>query len=351
MSNLSRILKYMQDEKSKELFEARMKYAVTGNLSYIYEAIHKDEDVSYRGCDIKQLYEFYHDKNFVIYGASSSGLHTFFILEHSVLKNRVIAFCDSDERKQGNTILNIPIVPPSDPIMKDRNTLVIIASDYLLDIYRTLLYFGVQRSNIYIFSCYGRIDATCGFQYFDYFQPKEDEVFVDAGSYNLDSSIQFIKWTKNNYSKIFAFEAEKQHYEYCKNYLDNHKISRIKLFNNALWKDDTLINIDAKLNGQSSIVTTTTNSNYEITSAVKLDTILSNERVSFIKMDIEGAECEALEGSKSILQTQKPRLAISIYHKQFDFYTVPEYLLEFGYDKFAIRHYSPQHHETILYAW
>lgn len=75
------------------------------------------------------------------------------------------------------------------------------------------------------------------------------------------------------------------------------------------------------------------------------------DKVDFIKMDIEGAELNALMGAKQILQRDKPNLAICIYHNCIDFITIPEFLrkLDLGY-KFYTGHHRPWYAETVIYA-
>lgn len=59
-----------------------------------------------------------------------------------------------------------------------------------------------------------------------------------------------------------------------------------------------------------------------------MDEFLKNEKVTFIKMDIEGLEMKAIKGASKIIKEQKPRLAICIYHKPDDFVSIPALLLE-----------------------
>lgn len=75
------------------------------------------------------------------------------------------------------------------------------------------------------------------------------------------------------------------------------------------------------------------------------------EKVTFIKMDVEGAELEALKGARKTIMKHHPRLAISIYHKPEDIWEIPAYILSLSEDyRFYIRHYQFSKNETILYA-
>ena len=75
------------------------------------------------------------------------------------------------------------------------------------------------------------------------------------------------------------------------------------------------------------------------------------ERVDFIKMDIEGSELEALKGAKNTIKRHKPRLAICIYHKIEDFYTIPKYIKELVPEyKLYVKHHTDREWETVLYA-
>ena len=56
---------------------------------------------------------------------------------------------------------------------------------------------------------------------------------------------------------------------------------------------------------------------------ITLDEILQNVNPTVIKMDIEGAEPEALEGAKNIIQQAKPILAISVYHYPDHLWQIP----------------------------
>lgn len=49
----------------------------------------------------------------------------------------------------------------------------------------------------------------------------------------------------------------------------------------------------------------------------------SADTVDFLKLDVEGAEAEALAGAKKLLLREEPNLAVSLYHRTDDLITLP----------------------------
>lgn len=79
--------------------------------------------------------------------------------------------------------------------------------------------------------------------------------------------------------------------------------------------------------------------------------MLAGKRVTFLKLDIEGAEMEALRGAGQIIRTQKPKLAVSVYHRRDDIWRIPMLLLSYVPTyRFYLRVYSFTGKDTVLYA-
>ncbi len=84
---------------------------------------------------------------------------------------------------------------------------------------------------------------------------------------------------------------------------------------------------------------------------VALDDVLSGFRPTLIKMDIEGAEPDALRGARRLITDYRPGLAISVYHRPDHLWQIPLMLHHWqsGY-QFYLRAHAFDGFDTILYA-
>jgi hypothetical protein len=77
----------------------------------------------------------------------------------------------------------------------------------------------------------------------------------------------------------------------------------------------------------------------------------SVKQIDFIKMDIEGAELDALIGAERTIRSYRPQLAISVYHSLQDLVRIPKWIasLDLGYE-FHLDHFTIHQEETILFS-
>ena len=179
------------------------------------------------------------------------------------------------------------------------------------------------------------------------------EVFVDAGMYNGDTIFDFIAHVKGKYRHIYGFEANQNVFNKYKERLKG--LHNATLEDKGLWSHETVLAFGEGVESSSSFVTEyyTKSDAMAVTSLDKyfLD-IPKPQWPTFIKIDIEGAEYEALLGAKVIIQAAKPKMAISVYHKTEDFWRIPELLKKYHPEySFFLRHYSSDDaREYVLYA-
>ena len=182
-------------------------------------------------------------------------------------------------------------------------------------------------------------------QYVDVFAPAENEVVIDAGAYIGDTALRFLKWGGDRIAKIYSFELDPGN---TAKYEENLRAfsGKVQLVEKGTWDKDEAITISS--GGAGSHI----DGEGDITSGLTaIDSIVGNERVTFIKMDVEGAELKSLMGARNTIIKNHPRLAVCVYHKVRDIYEIPEYILSLVPEyRFYLRHYSSNGWETVLYA-
>jgi FkbM family methyltransferase len=180
-------------------------------------------------------------------------------------------------------------------------------------------------------------------QYFEDFLAlqKEGEVFFDVGGFDGYTSLEFIHRCPQ-YSGVHIFEPEPTNIEVTKTKLNNYK--NIYFYPYGLSNRSQTLRFDVK--GSSSRVSEQGNIKIKVE---PLDDLL-DEPLSFLKMDIEGGEIEALEGAKQTIIKYHPRLAISVYHRHDDFWRIPELILSYHRNyKIFLRYYTEGVTETVMF--
>lgn len=194
-------------------------------------------------------------------------------------------------------------------------------------------------------------------QYFDpeLIKLKEDEVFVDAGAYIGDTAEQFLEACNGKFEKAFLFELDPVIYEkLCQNVkqLNANSTGAGVIECRPYGLSDFTGQVEiVSGDSTSSVAGRQRRSGGVVAKVTTIDESLSGEDVSFIKMDIEGAEMSALRGSRSLIENRKPLLAICIYHGILDLLNVPLYLKVLVPEyQIYIRHYTDESLETVCYA-
>jgi FkbM family methyltransferase len=254
----------------------------------------------------------------------------------------------------GQTINGISICSPVEFVGNtelNNNTIVIIDNMRLSNVFFNELFeLGFPQERIYrtkddiIRTAFGNI-------YYDLEEMtiSDNEVFIDAGSFNGETTIEFINTVHGKYKKIYACEPMTDMYDLSYKKLADYndvEIHKVALGNEC--RETTFAQSFSGLMGSRI----GENGDYvEIVQIDTIDHILKGERASFIKMDIEGAELDALKGAEFTLRTYKPNLAISLYHNNEDLYEIPLWIKSVVPDyEFYLRHYSNKRWDLVLYC-
>ena len=159
-----------------------------------------------------------------------------------------------------------------------------------------------------------------------------------------------MNWTQHNYKKIYAIEADTEIYLELKKFVNKHDYENVELFNVGVWNEKGVLSFDNNTEDPtSSSISTEGNIKIDVDS---LDHLIANGKVDFIKMDIEGAELNALHGAENLIKQNKPILAVCVYHKADDLIKIPQYIKKLNekYKLYLRKHKRFSSCELVLYA-
>lgn len=231
-----------------------------------------------------------------------------------------------------NTILTQLETINCEKILPNENDIYSIRVYNLIEIYKHRLDKSIFEPNCFLDALekgylegrvrYGFNAGLVNSYFYNDIKVEQNDIVIDAGAscpkYGDGTTIYFANMTTAN---VYAFEPNPEAFAD----LEQQSVQRknIKLFNAALGekKGKTYFKIDKS----ASCV-----KDFSDTDSIEVELISIDEaiegRVDFVKMDIEGAELDALKGAKNTIKTYKPKLSICIYHKPEDIYTIPEYI-------------------------
>ena len=317
--------------------------------------------------------------------------------------SKIRGVCDLDVRKYGTTVLGIPICSPQ--VLKEivgkqgaQQLFVLITCTHADRIIPELESFGFNERNYGIF-CIDRSNSLDEFsnyyhshkndfemiyniledekskvcfsnlinfrlsgdlhylreisdnieeQYFDKeLIDLDNAIYLDCGAYDGDTVKWIDRYSNGRYSKIISLEADPQIFaKLCK----NASVKRdVYCLNKAVWSEESELSFSSIPDALGNYVTADGNI---VVKADKIDSIVGLEKISHIKMDIEGAEIPALLGAFNTIEKNHPVLAICVYHRVDDYIRIPLLIkaMNPGY-RLYFRHYKVSDAwETVCYA-
>jgi FkbM family methyltransferase len=171
-----------------------------------------------------------------------------------------------------------------------------------------------------------------------------DEIYVDGGTYTGDSIQLFIEHVGGRYRKIYGFEPDARTFQVLQQRLGSTR--DVELHNCGLYSSCGMLGFAADSSRAAKI---DQQSATQIRVA-SLDEVVK-DGATFIKMNIEGAEIDALDGARRTIANWAPKLAISAYHRPADLWRLCELIriLNSRY-RLSLRQHDGGIIETVIYA-
>ncbi|MBB6145675.1 FkbM family methyltransferase [Silvibacterium bohemicum] len=175
----------------------------------------------------------------------------------------------------------------------------------------------------------------------------DSEVFVDCGAFDGDSIQSFLEETKNNFTHIYGFEPDPANFAKLQEYVSlQPKRDSISVRRAAVGATAGVVTFS----GEGSEASRVGKGDMAV-DCVVLDEVLAGTQPTYIKMDIEGSELDALTGARGIIERRTPVLAICTYHLQDHLWKIPLLIKSFS-DNYAffLRPHLLEGWDLVTYA-
>ncbi len=295
----------LQDETSKKIYKHRLLYSLLGEREELKEMV----ETCVSGGDVVRDQKDLEGRKVCYYGAGAGGLWM-------VRYNRNVPFLI--DRYRTGTLKGLPI-------------LSLDAFLELPDCKEYLIIITVSKAEF-------RQEIAADLEL-------KNECFADVGALDGETTEYFLSHFENGHA--YVLEPNPEQFSVTAERLRD--CPEVELFPYGAYDENTTLRFDTE-EGNEGGAKVSESGDIEI-EVRRLDGLLENRPVTFLKMDIEGSELAALRGAERIIREQRPKLAICVYHKPEDMWEIPSLILQYDPDyKLYLRHYSLCDLETVLYA-
>lgn len=186
----------------------------------------------------------------------------------------------------------------------------LLCDDMSKRVYENVISFKLTGELSYLRSVFSRKDEA----FENILRLGNDESYLDLGAYRGDTIDELLHYA-GGYSYITALEPDRKTFYKLKAHVGDMK--NVRLFRMGIWSEDADIPFsDGEGRGSAA-------GGESMAAVTKIDTLYSVRRVSYIKMDVEGSERQALIGGEKTIRRDRPKLNIAAYHRSEDIFSLP----------------------------
>ncbi len=362
------------------------------------------KDVEKRVKEIKDREFDFHNLNFVLFGAGRSSS----VIYKKIKDNyNIVGFSDNSSKKWENEHEGLKVLNPSD--LKSIDNLLVVVTvtgqhydsiikqlqslgiryityfelclcenfEKFSDVYENLLidefskktYCNIVLSHLLCSESLLK-EVFVRNQYFEVSEfnlLSQNEIFVDCGAFVGDTIESFLINKVATFDTIYAFEPTEKTFRAM-------SIRKDRLLKEWALDDDRIVLVQKAVGSENGSIILNETVNVETTNSISkvdfgnrknientitmqvttIDKYFENieNKPTFIKADIEGAEIDMIIGAQKIIVNNKPKIAICLYHNIDDLYEIPLLLKRLNPEyKMDVRHHMPNFCETVLYCY
>lgn len=148
-----------------------------------------------------------------------------------------------------------------------------------------------------------------------------DEAYLDLGAYNGDTVAEALELAPQA-KALIAVEPDRRNFRKLKAFaetLEQEKGLVCECWECGIWSEAGELAFSDSGGRQSSFCSTTK----KVVQVASIDSIVGSRPIDYIKMDVEGAEKQALAGGKETIRKHKPKMFLAAYHYDNDLWQLP----------------------------
>ena len=210
----------------------------------------------------------------------------------------------------GKDLFTLDFIKENDELFEKAYSL--LADEKSKEVFLNVLKFKISGNTDYLFSTHSEKNEV----YDSLLCLSDDEYIVDLGAYDGDTIREFTAYTNGRYNIISAFEPDGKNFKKLQRKTEGMK--NLFLYNLGAWDKKETLYFEKK-GGRNSRKSESADVKSVAVNFDSVDNVISHP-VSFLKMDIEGAESKALDGAAETIRKYLPKLYVCAYHRNEDFF-------------------------------
>ena len=185
-----------------------------------------------------------------------------------------------------------------------------LADEKSRETFKNVIEYKITGKPEYLFACETDTDEP----YESFLRLSDNERFFDLGAYNGDTVSDFVGRT-GSYGSITAVEPDPKNFKKLTRFAE--ELHDIRLINACISdkSGEKSFSVHGGRNSAAGIG--------ELIRSVTVDSLSEAAPPSYIKIDIEGSEREAIKGAENTIKVYKPKMLISCYHRTEDLFKLP----------------------------
>ncbi len=203
-------------------------------------------------------------------------------------------------------------------------------------VFRDVIAFKCSGKPHYLDRCYTGMDEV----YEKLICPQQSDVYVDLGAYNGDTVTDFLSNTGGMCRRVVALEPDAKNYKKLLGQIERLKNAAGNTIFEPVQAGAHSASGTLRFSGTTGRSGMLTRTGDVLVPVCAVDELLRGERADVIKLDVEGAEREALFGCEQTIRRYHPRLMVSAYHRNEDLFALPLQIMQmYPHYRLYLRHH------------